>query len=74
MARILIIEDEAEILSFLKLELSYEGYEVDTASDGKAGLEKIETGSYDIVLLDIMLPWLNGIEVCRILCLQPGTS
>ncbi len=65
MIKVLIIEDEAEILSFLTLELSYEGYEVDTASDGRAGLEKIEKGHYDIVLLDIMLPWLNGIEVCR---------
>lgn len=65
MAKVLIIEDEAEILSFLQLELSYEGYEVDTASDGRAGLEKIENGGYDVVLLDIMLPWLNGIEVCR---------
>lgn len=65
MAKVLIIEDEAEILSFLKLELSYEGYEVDTASDGRAGLEAIECGCYDLVLLDIMLPWLNGIEVCR---------
>ncbi|HYE83006.1 MAG TPA: response regulator transcription factor [Clostridia bacterium] len=65
MAKVLIIEDEAEILSFLKPELSYEGYEVDTASDGRSGLEMIERGGYDLVLLDIMLPWLNGIEVCR---------
>ena len=65
MSKILIIEDEIQILDLLELELSYEGYEVDTATDGKTGLDKIETGDYDIVLLDIMLPELNGIEVCR---------
>lgn len=65
MTKILVIEDETEILSFLELELSHEGYEVDTADNGRAGLDKIETGIYDIILLDIMLPGLNGIEVCR---------
>lgn len=65
MTKVLVIEDEAEILSFLKPELTHEGYEVDTASDGRAGFEKIEKGNYDIVLLDIMLPGLNGIEVLR---------
>lgn len=65
MARVLIIEDEISILSFLKPELTHEGYEVDTATDGREGFSKIENESYDIVLLDIMLPGLNGIEVCR---------
>jgi two-component system, OmpR family, response regulator ArlR len=65
MTKVLIVEDEAEIVSFLKPELSYEGYEVDVADDGRIGLEKIESGKYDIVLLDIMLPNLNGIEVLR---------
>lgn len=65
MTKVLVIEDEAEILSFLKPELSHEGYDVDVASDGRTGFEKIESGNYDIVLLDIMLPGLNGIEVCR---------
>ena len=65
MNKVLIIEDEAEILSFLKPELIHEGYEVDTASEGRTGLEKIENEKYDIVLLDLMLPGLNGIEVCR---------
>lgn len=48
MTKVLIIEDEAEILSFLQLELSHEGYEVDTTCDGRTGLEKIESGNYDI--------------------------
>lgn len=65
MAKVLIIEDEAEIVSFLKPELIYEGYEVDSIDDGRTGFEKIQTGNYDIVLLDIMLPGLNGIEICR---------
>lgn len=65
MMKVLIIEDEAEILSFLKPELVYEGYDVDSASDGREGFEKIQKENYDIVLLDIMLPGLNGIEVCR---------
>jgi two-component system, OmpR family, response regulator ArlR len=65
MSNILIIEDETQILDLLNLELSHEGYTVDTATDGKSGLEKIESGSYDLILLDIMLPQLNGIEVCR---------
>jgi len=65
MTRVLIIEDEAEIISFLKPELSYEGYEVEAVSDGREGLEKIQNEKYDIILLDIMLPGLNGIEVCR---------
>jgi DNA-binding response OmpR family regulator len=65
MTKVLIVEDQAEIVSFLKPELSYEGYEVDVANDGRSGLEKIESGKYDIVLLDIMLPNLNGIEVLR---------
>lgn len=62
---ILIIEDEAKIARFVELELKYEGYEVDIAYDGRAGLEKIEKTEYDLVLLDIMLPGINGMEVCR---------
>lgn len=65
MPKILIIEDEIQIMEVLELELSYEGYDVDKATDGRSGLDKIEKGDYDIVLLDIMLPELNGIEVCR---------
>ncbi|MCX7708764.1 MAG: response regulator transcription factor [Clostridia bacterium] len=65
MTKVLIIEDEVEIVNLLKLELSHEGYEVDTAFDGKTGLEKIENGDNNIILLDIMLPGMNGMEVCR---------
>ena len=65
MAKILIVEDEAKIARFVELELKYEGYEVETAGDGKNGLEKAMSGAYDLMVLDVMLPELNGMEVCR---------
>lgn len=65
MNRILIVEDEEKIARFVELELTHEGYEVDKAFDGRDGLEKIEGGQYDLVILDIMLPQLSGIEVLR---------
>ena len=65
MSKILIIEDEEKIARFVELELSHEGYETDKATNGREGLEKIESGGYDLVILDIMLPALNGIEVLR---------
>ncbi len=65
MAKILIVEDEVKIARFVELELKYEGYEVEIANDGRTGLEKALKGGVDLVLLDIMLPGLSGIEVCR---------
>lgn len=62
---ILIIEDEAKIARFLELELKHEGYLVEQAYDGRAGLEKIIDGQFDLVILDVMLPGLNGMEVLR---------
>ena len=64
-SRILIIEDEAKIARFIELELSHEGYACEKAEDGRKGLELAESGAYDLVLLDIMLPGLNGLEVLR---------
>jgi two-component system response regulator ArlR len=63
--KILIIEDEIKIARFLELELRHEGYEVDQANDGREGLERAAGGGYDLVILDIMLPSMNGIEVLR---------
>ena len=63
--RILVVEDEAQIAKILKLELEYEGYEVVVANNGKFGLEVALEGKIDLVLLDIMLPEMNGIEVLR---------
>jgi len=65
MAKILIVEDEAKIARFLELELKHEGYEVIFAADGRTGLEKALEPDVDLVLLDIMLPGLSGMEVCR---------
>ncbi|BCN32985.1 response regulator transcription factor [Anaeromicropila herbilytica] len=65
MAKILVVEDENKIARFVELELKYEGYEVDIAGDGRQGLEKALKGEVDLVLLDVMLPGLNGFEVCR---------
>ncbi|MFO7537700.1 MAG: response regulator transcription factor [Chloroflexota bacterium] len=64
-ARILIIEDEDRIRQFLQRGLSFEGYRVDAAADGNAGLDLARENPPDLVLLDIMLPGIDGIEVCR---------
>lgn len=65
MSRILIIEDEAGIARFVELELKHEGNEVEKAADGREGLDKALSGSFDLILLDVMLPGLNGMEVLR---------
>ncbi len=64
-SRILIIEDEEKIARFLELELTHEGYEVAKSADGREGLDLALEGGYDMILLDIMLPGLNGLEVIR---------
>ena len=63
--KILIVEDEKKIARFLELELDHEGYLVDSVHDGRAGLARVQEQENDLVLLDIMLPGLNGIEDCR---------
>jgi two-component system alkaline phosphatase synthesis response regulator PhoP len=63
--KILIIEDEADLVKGLKLNLADEGYEVDWASDGREGLRRALEEAPDLVILDIMLPGMNGLEVCR---------
>ena len=65
MSKILIIEDEEKISRFVELELQHEGYETGKAADGRAGLEEALNGNYELVILDIMLPELSGIEVLR---------
>lgn len=64
-ARILIIEDDEAILKFLRRGLAYEGYQVDTATDGNSGLTKARNNPPDLVILDLMLPGIDGLEVCR---------
>lgn len=63
--RILIIEDEKQIARFIELELLHEGYTVNIEYDGRDGLKSAKESEPDLVLLDIMLPGLNGMEVCR---------
>lgn len=63
--RILIVEDEENLARFMELELLHEGYEVEKAADGRTALEMALSKDFDLILLDIMLPELNGLEVLR---------
>jgi two-component system alkaline phosphatase synthesis response regulator PhoP len=63
--RVLIVEDEAGLRLTLTDRLGSEGYSVETASDGEAGLARASNGAYDVIVLDVMLPRLNGFDVCR---------
>ncbi|EDM99679.1 response regulator receiver domain protein [Pseudoflavonifractor capillosus ATCC 29799] len=65
MPKILLVEDEEKLARVVELELRYEGYEVEKAFDGREGLEKALSGGFDLVLLDIMLPSMSGMEVLR---------
>lgn len=65
MAAILIVEDEEKIARFVELELQHEGYTTGKATDGVSGLSLAESGQYDLMVLDIMLPGINGLEVLR---------
>ncbi len=65
MKKILLVEDEAHVVSFIKKGLTEEGYEVTVALDGKTGLSLQQNNAFDFVILDIMLPEINGLEVCR---------
>ena len=63
--RILLVEDEEKLARMVEMELRYEGYEVEKAFDGRTGLERALSGEFDLVLLDIMLPKMSGMEVLR---------
>ena len=65
MQKILIVEDEKKLARYLQLELTHEGYEIYLAHDGRAALTAFEEHPCDLILLDLMLPELSGIEVCR---------
>lgn len=65
MAKILIVEDELHMRMGLKDNLQYEGYQVELAEDGEKGLQKMQAGQYDLVLLDAMMPRMSGFDVCR---------
>ncbi len=63
--RILLVEDEVKLARFVELELKYEGYDVTVCHDGREGMERINNEEFDMILLDLMLPNLTGIEICR---------
>jgi len=65
MKRILIIEDERPMAEAVRFNLEKEGYEVDIALDGETGWKMFEAGPYDIIILDLMLPGMDGMEICR---------
>jgi two-component system response regulator MtrA len=64
-ARILLVEDDPSIREVTAIGLEHAGFTVETAADGVAGLERFAAGSFDLVLLDVMLPRMDGLEVCR---------
>lgn len=65
MTNILIVEDEKNLARFLELELTHDGYKVDIEYDGEPGLEKALNNDFDLIILDLMLPNINGLEICR---------
>ncbi|WP_436853857.1 response regulator transcription factor [Staphylococcus caeli] len=65
MTKILIVEDEQNLARFIELELEHENYEVDIEYDGRPGLDRALSNDYDLILLDLMLPNINGLEICR---------
>lgn len=65
MYRILVVEDEQAMLLGLRDNLEFEGYQVDIAEDGTKGYDMIRSGKYDLVLLDVMLPFMSGFDICK---------
>lgn len=63
--RLLVVDDDDEIRELLEFDLSQSGYLIDTAADGMEGLNKAVTNNYDLVLLDVMMPKMNGFDVCK---------
>jgi len=65
--KILLVEDEDRLASFIRKGITAEGYEVDVAYDGRTGLSLFRKNAYDLVILDVNLPHLNGFELCRLI-------
>ena len=74
MKSILLVEDEVSISDFIKGELEYEGYMVCVKEDGRMGLEEALNNEYDLIILDVMLPSMNGFEICRRLKREKNTT
>ncbi|HBH17408.1 MAG TPA: DNA-binding response regulator, partial [Cyanobacteria bacterium UBA9579] len=63
--RILIIDDDPEIMDWLSFDLRLSGFYIDSANDGLNGLQKAQQNNYDLIILDVMMPKMNGFEVCK---------
>jgi DNA-binding response OmpR family regulator len=74
MAKILVVEDELHVSSFIKKGFEEEGHIVDTAYDGAMGTRLINSGMYDVVVLDVILPQMNGLEVCQKIRKEMGNT
>ena len=72
--RVLLVEDEAAIRELLRLHLSLAGFAVEQSGDGQAALERLRTTPYDLVVLDVMLPGIDGITLCRTIRAQGGVN
>ncbi len=72
--KILVVDDEPDIVELVSYNLRKEGFEVSSASDGEEALSKIRAGNYDLVILDLMLPGIQGTEICRLLRNDPRTQ
>ncbi len=73
MKKVLIIEDERPLAEAVEFSLEKEGYKVDIALDGETGWKMYESGTYDLILLDLMLPGMDGVEICRRIRQQDAT-
>ena len=73
-ARILLVDDEPDILRLLSYNLKKRGYQTDEVRDGEEALRRVREHSYQLIILDLMLPGLSGMEICRILKQNPKTS
>lgn len=72
--RILVVDDEADIVELVTYNLKKEGFMVDSVSDGESALAKVRKEKYSLLILDLMLPGIQGIEICRILRNDPKTA
>lgn len=71
---IFVVDDEADLVKLVTYNLKKEGFLVDSAQDGEKALAKVKKGKYDLIILDLMLPGIQGMEICRILRNDPKTS
>ena len=72
--RILIVDDEAEYVEIIRIRLETNGFEVTTAFSGEEGLTKVESGTFDVIILDVMMPQVNGFQVLKRLRTLPSTQ